>query len=196
MAQWKTRVWNRENLGWMLVMVVSLLRVQAPHFSPSSKQKQLTMRWRADNEPLMAPCYTVAGKNQISIPISRTKFSSRDRLHFQTQTHYLVCKIALFRRTSEKWNWECVWNPAKIRSGEGTCYVHGFPDHFLLPLLLHIIISCMGSRNLLPWLAARPCCSRANQGRMCPSCHHHRLFCDSNPRLTMHKSVFLLLSHY
>jgi len=38
------------------------------------------------------------------------EFCWRDRIHFQTHPRYIVCKNALFGRTFEHWNWECVWN--------------------------------------------------------------------------------------
>jgi len=36
--------------------------------------------------------------------LSGPEFCSRDRIHFQTQSGYMVCKNALFRRTLEQKN--------------------------------------------------------------------------------------------
>jgi len=43
--------------------------------------------------------------------LSGAALCSLDRIHFEIQSRYMICKDALFRRTSEQWNWICIWNP-------------------------------------------------------------------------------------
>ena len=42
--------------------------------------------------------------------LSGTEFCSHERIHFQTQPRYMVCKYSLFGRTFEQKNWKCAWN--------------------------------------------------------------------------------------
>ena len=52
---------------------------------------------------------------------SGVKCCSRDGIHFQVQRMYVVCKNALFERTSKQKNWKCIWNrvsDAKTRARE------------------------------------------------------------------------------
>jgi len=62
---------------------------------------------------------------KLALLLSGAEFRSLDRIHFRAQPRYMVCKNALFRRTFEHWNWECVWNlvsGANTQSREYTYY--------------------------------------------------------------------------
>jgi len=45
--------------------------------------------------------------DKLARPLTGTEFCSCDRIHFQTQSRYMVCKTTLFRCSFEQWNWEC-----------------------------------------------------------------------------------------
>jgi len=64
---------------------------------------------------------------ELAHPLSDTNFCTRNRVHFQTQPRYVVCKNALFGCGFEQENWKCVW---KCVSGATTraCEMHLLSD--------------------------------------------------------------------
>ena len=81
---------------------------------------------------------------ELVCPLSDTNFCSRNRIHFQTQPRYVVCKNALFGCSFEQENWKCVWN-------------RGYPRHLSAEVTIGVLFERLSprSRSLL-WAGIYP----------------------------------------